>query len=281
MHEVRSKLAGEERELVVKRRAKAKRGDSGPSLASLAITRTEARTSNQRREERHLKVCETAVLKFRNRKHEVRVTNVSNHGTMIEADIAPRIGERVQIAFEGCIRTDCIVRWVRGPRIGLEFHTETVVVASAKVRDAIVSGRRTGESETPELREVTERPPRQTLLWTAVMHWADGSQQVRVRNISAEGAMLEAQEDLPEHLEVVLDLGGGGAAGGHVRWSRAGQIGVAFDERYDLRRLARQGLPAGTPATDMLKPSYLEDELDPDSPWAGRWERLGPQDLAG
>jgi hypothetical protein len=281
MHEVRSKLAGEERELVVKRRAKPGRGDSGPSLASLAITRTEARTSNQRREERHLKVCETAILKFRNRKHEVRVTNVSNHGTMIEADIVPRIGERVQIAFEGCIRTDCIVRWVRGPRIGLEFHTETVVVAPARVRDAIVSGRRIGESEMDEPRLVKARPPRQTLLWTAVMHWTEGSQQVRVRNISAEGAMLEAQEDLPQHLPVVLDLGAGGATAGHVRWSRAGQIGVGFDERYDLRQLARQDASAGASVPGMLKPSYLEDELDPDSPWAGRWERLGPQDLSG
>ena len=281
MHEVRSKLAGEERGLVVKRGGKTPRGAGEASLAGLAIARTEARTSNQRREERHLKVRETAVVKFRNRKHEVRVTNVSNHGAMIEADIAARIGERVQIAFEGCIRTDCTVRWVRGARIGLEFYSETVVVAPAKVRDAIVSGRRTGEGETPEPRLVKARPPRQSLLWAAVLHWTEGSQQVRVRNISAEGAMLEAADDLSHDLPVVLDLGSGGAAAGRVRWSRAGQIGVGFDERFDLGQLARQDASAESPPPGMLKPSYLSDELDPESPWAARWERLGPQDLAG
>lgn len=277
MHEVR-KLAGEERELVVKRRAKADRGDSGSSLTGLAIPRTEARTSNQRREARYLNVCEAATLKFRNRKLEVHVSNVSNNGAMIEADIQPRIGERVQIAFEGCISTDCTVRWVRSPRIGLEFHSETVVVAPAAVRDAIVSGRRAGERETLE-RQIKERPPRRSLLWNAVLHWNDGSQQVRVRNISVEGAMIEAPEDLPQHLPVVLDFGAGGTAAGEVRWSRAGHIGIRFEERYDLRQLGRQDASADIPVPDMLKPNYLAGELDSDSPWASRWERLGPKDL--
>lgn len=281
MHEMRSKLAGEEPELVVKRGAKGPRGAGGPSLAGLAIARSEARTSNQRREERHLKACETAELKFRNRKHEVRVTNVSNHGAMIEAEIAPRIGERVQIAFEGCIRTDCTVRWVRAPRIGLEFFDETVVLAPAKVRDAIASGRRGGEAETPAPRMVRARPPRLTLLWSAVLHHTEASQQVRVRNISAEGAMLEAQEDLALGTAVVLDLGVGGAVSGQVRWSRAGQIGIGFDERYELRNLACSEPEPAQPAPHMLKPQYLEDELDPDSPWAGRWETFRPEDLAG
>lgn len=281
MHELRQKLAGEQRELVVKRGAGPKRADSEAGLTGLTIPRTNARTSNQRREERHLKACENAELKFRNRKHQVRVTNVSNHGAMIEAAIAPRIGERVQIAFEGCIRTDCTVRWVRAPRIGLEFFDETVVLAPAAIRDAIVGGRRAGETETPTPRMVRARAPRQTLLWGAVLHYAEGSQQVRVRNISAEGAMLEARDDLPQFMPVVLDLGTGGAVSGRVRWSRAGQIGIGFDERYDLRHLVCREPEPTEPAPQMLKPRYLEDELDPDSPWAGRWEKCRPNDLAG
>ncbi len=255
MREVRSKLAGDEQALVVRRGDKAPRGEA--NLAGLAIARTEVRTSNQRREERQVMVSETASLRFRDADYEVRVTNVSNHGAMIEADIAPHIGERVQIAFEGCIGTDCTVRWVRSPRIGLEFFTETVIAGD----------RGRGKDAAPEPRQVKPRPPRQALLWTAVIHWTEGSQHARLRNVSAAGAMLEAQEDLERDLPVVLDLGRGGAVAGRVRWSRAGQIGVAFDERYDLRQLGGGTAPDVASASDVA------------SPWEAPWERQGPQDL--
>jgi hypothetical protein len=287
MHELRATLGNGERELVVNRGGKANRGAGEASLAGLAIPRTEARTCNQRREERHVRVCENAELKFRNRKRQAKVYNVSNNGAMIEADIAPRIGERLQISFEGCIRTDCTVRWVRGPRIGLEFFAETVVIGPARVRDLVISGRRAGETETPqggaaaeaESSDQIDRAPRQNLLWKAMLHWARGTQAVRLRNISEDGAMLEGSEDLAEGTGVVLDLGDGGAVSGRVRWSRAGQIGVRFDDRYDLHKLARSGGSASEASPDMLKPEYLEDELDPRSPWAGRWEIFDPKDL--
>jgi len=277
MHELRSMVAaGPRSTLLAKRAPRRKPADEGASLAALAIPRAETRTCNQRREDRHLNLADRAELRFRNRKYEVAVVNVSRHGAMIEAAVEPRIGERMQISFDGCNRTDCTVRWIRGRRIGLEFARETEVIASAAVKELVVSGRRAGEEPTPEPRP--QRPPRQSLLWKAVLHWDHGTLQVRVRNISAEGAMLEGTGELPADTGVVLDLADGGAVPGIVRWARGGQIGVRFDRRFDVRRLVRHEAPARECPT-LVKPQYLESELDPDSPWAGAWDKFTPDAL--
>lgn len=278
MNELRSMIAAGERGPLLARRVPKPRVQAAdePSLAGLAIPRTETRTSNQRREDRHLNLADKAELRFRGRRLDVSVVNVSRHGAMIEAPIEPRIGERMQIAFAGCNRTDCTVRWLRNGRLGVEFAQETTVLAPAEVRELIVSGRRAGEREPPA--EKPTRAPRQSLLWKAVLHWDHGTIAVRIRNISAEGAMLEGREELAADTGIVLDLGEAGAVSGSVRWSRSGQLGIRFDRRFDLRALARPERPAET-SPALVKPRYLESELDPDSPWAAAWDKFTPEDF--
>lgn len=280
MHELRSILnEGSRGATLLARRAPKRKAaaEDGPSLAALAIPRTETRTSNQRSEDRHLNLAERAEVRFRNRKYDVGVVNVSRHGAMIEAPIEPRIGEKMQIRFEGLNRTDCTVRWIRGGRMGLEFSQETVVIAPAAVKELIVAGRREGECPSPEPEKST-RAPRQSLLWKAVLHWDHGTFKVRIRNISADGAMLEGAGELPPESGILLDLGDGGSVSGRVRWARSGQFGILFDQRFDMRRLVRREEPKEElPA--MVKPAYLESELDADSPWAAAWDKFGPEDL--
>lgn len=277
MHELRSIVAGGGRAtLLAKRDRRERRADEGPSLTGVAIPRTETRTCNQRREDRHLNVVETAELAFRRRKYEVAVINVSRNGAMIEAALEPRIGERMEIRFGECNRTQCTVRWIRGSRIGLEFSRETVVLAPAEVKELIVGGRRSGEA--PSEAENPARPPRQTLLWKAVLHWDHGTTQIRLRNISPQGAMLECRQEIAADTAVLLDLGESGTAAGIVRWSRGGQVGVQFDSRFDLRNLVRSQ-PATESCPSVVKPFYLQSELDPDSPWAAAWDKLNPEDL--
>jgi len=282
MNELRAMVVSGERGPLLAARAPKRKPNQAdePSLAGFAIPRQEARSCNQRREDRHLNVVGNAELRFRSRKLEVAVVNVSRHGAMIEAAIEPRIGERMQISFEGCNRTDCCVRWVRKGRIGLEFFRETEILAPAAVREKIVSGRRAGETPPPaEPEEKGDRPPRQSLLWKAVLHWDHGTFAVRIRNISAEGAMLEGREELPSGTGIVLDLGMGGTACGVVRWARGGQLGVRFDSRFDMRRLVAPERSAEDASPAVLKPQYLESELAPDSPWAAAWDKLTPGDL--
>lgn len=277
MNELRSMVAaGQRGPLLAARAPKRREAADEPSLAGFAIPRQETRSCNQRREDRHLNVVETAELRFRGRKLEVAVVNVSRHGAMIRAEIEPRIGERMQIAFEGCNRTECTVRWVRGGRIGLEFSRETEILASNAVKERIVSGRRAGE--TPPETSKPQRAPRQSLLWKAVLHWDHGSLAVRIRNISADGAMLEGREELAVGTGIVLDLAEGGTTSGTVRWARGGQLGVRFDGRFDMHRLVRVE-QAGDASPSLVKPAYLESELDQDSPWAAAWDKFTPEDL--
>jgi hypothetical protein len=97
------------------------RRTSGGSLTSLEIPREERRSTDQRREDRHWGVVDRAILVFRNKKLLVRVVNVSSSGIMIEADIMPRIGEKVAVDFEGFDRLDAVVRWIKSGRIGLDL----------------------------------------------------------------------------------------------------------------------------------------------------------------
>ena len=99
---------------------------AGLGLATL-ITRQEPRLVDQRSEPRHEGVIEAATLYFRGAEYPVPVINLSSRGTMIESDIAPRLGESVVIRFDGYSTMHAFVRWVRDGRIGLNFGGEIVL----------------------------------------------------------------------------------------------------------------------------------------------------------
>ena len=122
------------------------RSDSEPSLAGFAIPRQERRRVNQRREARHPDVCDTAEIRFRGETARVPVHNVSSHGAMIEADIAPHIGETIGISFDNCFLAHCAVRWVRDGTVGLEFLSERPIAPGGDT--AKTTGRRAGETRT-------------------------------------------------------------------------------------------------------------------------------------
>ncbi|HWT11511.1 MAG TPA: PilZ domain-containing protein [Allosphingosinicella sp.] len=274
MHDIRSNLVRGERRLPLASKAGSGRG--GGSLAAIKVRREESRRCDQRREGRHPNVVDAAAITYQRRTHQVAVLNVSSRGAMIQCDaLKPRIGARIEIRFADCNRTECFVRWVRDGRIGLEFGKETLVIGPAQVRELIVGGRRAGEQPTVEIKR--ERAPRQSLILRGELHWAGGSMPVRLRNISADGAMLEGSQDLEPGGAVVLELGGVAAVAGRVRWCRSRQLGIRFDEPFDLPSLAHPDEAPQGPA--MVKPDYLRTEKDPDSPWAARWDKLTADNL--
>jgi hypothetical protein len=281
MHEIRSLMEnGGHREVTFKKDPEVPQAKTA-GLARIAIARQESRKTNQRREDRHLNLADRAVITFRRKRIEVSVVNVSPHGVMIDSDIEPRVGERIEIRFEDCNRTLCCVRWMRGRHIGLEFASETVLIASPQVRELIVCGRRAGE-EPPKLEIRAERPPRQKLVWKAVLYHGVEANEVYLRNISANGAMLDCSDDLLAGTAVVLEVTGTGAnPEGRVRWCRSGQIGVLFDQPFDMRVLAEAKAPS-QPKDQIrryVRPDYLASEGSPDSPWSARTVGLRPEDL--
>ena len=281
MHELRSTiLSGEQRPAsLVARKGKAKGEAPKPGgLAKIAIRREEARVTDQRLEDRLFGVVERTTIVFRRRRHEVDVVNVSSRGAMIVAEIEPRIGEKIDIQFSDANRTRCVVRWIRDGRIGLEFVDETIFWETGG--HGPVFHYEKPEPAAPGVNPphiAVDREPRQTLLRAGTLYWSGISIPVRLRNISEGGARVESGRELCAGAEVELDLGDGNFAFAEVRWSKDGQIGLRFADAFDIDTLAPS--QAGERPPEVLKPAYLETELQPDSPWAARYERLSLTDL--
>jgi hypothetical protein len=278
MHELRSTiLSGEARQAsLVARKARTKaEGASAGGLTKIAIKRQEARVTDQRLEDRHFGVVEPTTMIFRRRRHEVGVVNVSSRGAMIVAEVEPRIGEQLDIQFTDSNRTRCVVRWIRDGRIGLEFVNETIFWETGG-RGPVFQYEKPGqEPDTAEPQ--VEREPRQKLLRAGTLYWSGISIPVRLRNISEGGARVESGRELRAGAEVELDLGEGQFQIAEVRWSKDGQIGLRFAEAFDIEALAPAHQAERPP--ELLKPAYLETELQADSPWAARFERLSMTDL--
>jgi hypothetical protein len=250
------------------------------SLTGIPVKREESRLSNERREERHRDLLDGAVIYFRRRRHEVAVVNVSAGGAMVEAEIEPRIGEQIEIQFGDCNRTKCAVRWVRGTRIGIEFQQETTIIGSSSIQDFIIRRLRGDEAANDIANKSTkaDRSARHGLIWNGTLHCNHDSVPARLRNISAEGAMIETTQNFAVGSEVFLDLDQGGTAFAKVAWSAGGQMGLKFDHKFDLKQLARSK-PAPVASAPTVKPQYLESDGSPDSPWSAMWDRLTPQEL--
>ena len=277
MHELRSTiLSGEPKAALVARKGKAKAESSADAggLARIAIKRQEARVTNQRLEDRLLGIVESTTMIFRRRRQDVAVVNVSSRGAMIRSGIEPRIGEKIDLLFDGRNKTRCLVRWIRDGRIGLEFAEETILWTADPKGGPVFQADR---PEPAPIHMVTDREPRQKLLRAGTLYWSGISIPVRLRNISGGGARVESGRELCPGSEVELDLGEAGFQIAEVRWSKDGQVGLRFAESFDIESLAPS--PKAERPPEVLKPAYLETELQPDSPWAARFEKLSLTDL--
>ena len=76
---------------------------------------------------RHEGLVDFATLVFRSKEFRVSVINISSRGTMIESQIAARLGESVMIRFDGCSPLYAFVRWARDGRLGLNFGGELTI----------------------------------------------------------------------------------------------------------------------------------------------------------
>jgi hypothetical protein len=280
MHDIRSSIlsGAAERPSTPVAPKTAKPAASLGGLTAIAVKRQEARITNQRCEDRLRDIVEQTVMVFRRKKVPVRVVNVSSRGAMIQSDVDARIGEKIDLLFTDKNRTNCVVRWIREGRIGVEFLSETIFWDSAQTNGPVF--RYEGDDKTGP-REVTERETRQTLLRSGTLYWSGISIPVRLRNISAGGAQLEAPREFKPGVEVELDLGEAGFQYAEVRWAKDGQIGLRFAAEFDLDSLAPQPVQTSEAPQPVLKPAYLETETQPDSPWAARFERLKLSDLLG
>ena len=100
------------------------------------------------------------------------------------------------------------------------------------------------------------REPRQSLMRRAVTSINGKTVEIRLRNISVMGALVECDEPVAPGTQLTLDIVGVGPVVGSVRWSQSTRFGMQFNEAFDLTRLApkREKLNEVT----MLRPWYVD-----------------------
>jgi diguanylate cyclase (GGDEF)-like protein len=99
------------------------------------------------------------------------------------------------------------------------------------------------------------REPRQRLMRRAIAAINGQTTEIRLRNISAMGALVECDQPVTPGDSLTIDIVGVGPVIGIVRWAQAGKFGVQFTEQFDLARLSAK-LPKSNEVT-MLRPWYV------------------------
>ncbi len=100
---------------------------------------------------------------------------------------------------------------------------------------------------------------RESIFLGAVINLGDEvqSHNVRVRNISSGGMMIDLAGPQPKGLVVVAEMKGIGEVRGYIAWSTENRTGIAFDRVVDPK-LARQ--TAVQPATAQLYARPPQDQ---------------------
>jgi diguanylate cyclase (GGDEF)-like protein len=100
------------------------------------------------------------------------------------------------------------------------------------------------------------REPRHRLMRRAVTCIDGVMVEVKLRNISSMGSLVECPIPVAPGTELAIDIVGVAPVRGVVRWAQSGKFGVQFDRQLDLGRLAPKKEPRRE--VHMLTPSYLQ-----------------------
>ena len=192
-------------------------------------------------------------------------------------------------------RSSALCAGSREVELGLEFAHETKLECSddersALLRDVIYRDFPEEKFEGPAAEEITadedelaEDPSdqrsatRHPMIWSGELHYGSHTWDVRLRNISASGALIECPGTLRVDSEVLLDLGKAGAVTASVSWVVGDHMGLQFDEPFEIRRLSEKK-PMIAPAK-WLRPAYLEGNEAEESPWDPAWNRMSVDEL--
>lgn len=279
---------------------KGKRGAVEDDLSSVEVPREEIRSQNHREDDRHRLDQEVATARFDGEEYKVDLVNLSGGGAMIRADFTPRLWERVDLIFAEGAEIECAVRWLRDDRVGLEFAHETKIECEPEVRDRVLLDviRRSFADVTittakPELKQAVAPPAaneldddvansrrterRHPLVWMGQIFFNHDSEKVRLRNISENGALVEAPVSYPLGAEIYLDLDAAGQHFATVSWTCGDKVGLKFKEPFDLQVLG-QSKPVVAPAM-MTRPGPSRVYADQDNPWAEGWNRQSLDEL--
>lgn len=270
-------------------RTEASRAAEEESFADVAINRQAIRQANHRDADRHRLDSEIVDLSMAGRIQAVTLINLSGGGAMVEGAQGLKLWDRVELRLGGA-SLEAIVRWVRGGRYGLEFAHETRIdtgheeltttllaviarsfpdVARGNADDATSEAAAELGSVEQQIPDQAARELRHPLIWSGLVHFDHDSSTVRLRNISAHGALIEVSMSFPIGAELLLDLGKAGTIFATVHWARGDQCGLKFQVPYNLAELAKARPQLAS--SRWQAPDYLRDDTSPEGPWKSQW----------
>jgi hypothetical protein len=268
-------------------------GGAGDTLDGVRVPRSESRRGNHRGGDRHRLNGETATAVHDGQAFDVEVVNLSSGGAMIRCGFAPRLWDMVELRLGDGLGLEGAVRWIKDGSVGLEFAHETKIECDPKQRaellldviqrsfpDEVVRLDAPLVEDAPEVEEedLGDRDEkRHPLIWKGEIHYAHDSNPVRLRNVSAGGALVDVAVDYPPGAEVMLDLGNAGQFFTTVQWVCGDQAGLRFVQPFDIACLAN-ARPDVMPHSWTV-PTFLTDEADEDSPWHEKWSRSSIEEI--
>jgi len=279
---IRAKIFGDGDEPVLVGEKKP-RGAKAKALRSVVVPREDRHRTNSRYEDRHRLLNEQVRLTCNGKKRKVELINLSGGGAMISGRFKPRLWDRVELHLGENGTIECAVCWIREDRIGLEFAHETRLDCSpteqTKVLRQVIARSfpdiRFDQPESAQSEPVTEeqrREGRHPLIWSGVLHHRDKAMRVRVRNISATGAMVESGDPVLVGGQAILELGEEGFIPATVAWLVGDQVGLAFRSKFDITQLSRSR-PEVAPAK-WVAPDYLRSAGSKVAHSGANWGRL-------
>jgi hypothetical protein len=288
---IRSKIFGGESEsekpILPTKQPKGARSDE---LRSIAVRREEQRRSNSRASDRHRLSSEAASIACKGKKYPAELVNVSGGGAMVETRFKAKLWDKVELRLGEHGTIECAVRWIRDDRLGLEFAHETRLDCSADEQAGILraaiarSFPEMNFGDAPEPHAPATAPEdeqrtasRHPLIWSGVLHHDYQSTPVRIRNISATGAMIECGTGVRIGAEPLLELAEALSLSATVEWCVGDQVGLRFHAPFDLALLAESA--AQVAPQQWVPPEYLNKSAALDSPWDSHWQRLSVSEL--
>ena len=290
-NEFRAKLGNARPEPVVAKAKRASEPKTG-ALGDIKVARTESRSSNERKGDRHRLTDEQAIIRRKGKSYVVELINLSHGGAMVAGDFKAKLWDKVALVLGGddqsaATEIECAVRWIRDGRYGLEFAHETKIECDSQTLEALLREvirhsfpgvdltlRSSPETEKPEDKRAGVRHP---LIWNGILHHDYDWEVARVRNISQFGALIDCPAKLPAGATVYLDLDGAGKIGATVVWSRCDQTGLSFHQPFDVHSLAKAAPDVAT--KHGYQPPFGELGQSDQSPWAPQWGRLSVDEL--
>jgi len=269
-------------------KAKKPKGAKADTLHSVAVTRETRRASNGRSEDRHRLADERAKITHNGKDYEVDLINLSGGGAMIAGSLEPMLWDHVNLHLGKHGDIECAVRWMREGRIGLEFAHETRLDGPSDQIAIVlrhVIERTFPHITFPQNEDVRPTPPekwsdehrdspRHPLIWNGVLHHDYQSSDVRIRNISEMGAMIETDAKVRVGTEPLLELSEAVSLSATVEWAVGDQVGLRFHTPFDMAMLAESRPTVAS--NNWTPPAYLDPDAQNER---DHWGRLSIVEL--